>query len=80
MPVGEKIRDCRERKSYGQAELARLVGISANALWRIETGMHNPRPATLRKIAEAMQVPIEELTAPDVTTPTAAAPGAGDGD
>lgn len=62
MNVGERIREVRERKAYGQAELARAVGITATSLWAIEAGRHVPRPATLRKIAEHLGVPIEQLT------------------
>jgi transcriptional regulator with XRE-family HTH domain len=60
--VGERIREARERKAYGQAELARAIGVTPTSLWAIESGRHAPRPATLRKIAQALGVPIEELT------------------
>jgi transcriptional regulator with XRE-family HTH domain len=63
--MGERIRELRERKAYGQAELARAVGLTPTSLWAIEAGRHAPRPATLRKIAEALGVPVEELTRPD---------------
>jgi len=62
MNVGQRIREVRERKSYGQAELARAVGMTATSLWAIEAGRHVPRPATLRKIAEHLGIPIEQLT------------------
>lgn len=62
MTMGERIRSARERKSWGQAELARAVGIVPNTLWKIEQGKHNPRPATLRKIAEVLSVELSELT------------------
>jgi transcriptional regulator with XRE-family HTH domain len=63
MTVGERIRELRERKAYGQAELAREVGITPTSLWAIETGRRTPRPRTVRKIAEVLGVPVEELTA-----------------
>ncbi len=56
MVVGENIRRWREMRSYGQAELAREAGVSANTLYRIENGMNRPRPATVRKIAEVLHV------------------------
>jgi len=62
MNVGQRIRELRERKAYGQAELARAVGITPTSLWAIEAGRHAPRPATLRKIAQHLGVAIEELT------------------
>jgi DNA-binding XRE family transcriptional regulator len=60
--VGQRIKAVRERKAYGQAELARAVGITPTSMWAIEAGKHAPRPATLRKIAQVLGVPVEELT------------------
>jgi transcriptional regulator with XRE-family HTH domain len=59
--VGDRIKAARERKVWGQAELARAVGITPNSLYRIENGMHAPRPATIRKIAEVLGVDPAEL-------------------
>jgi len=54
--VGENIRRWREFRSYGQAELAREAGLTANTLNRIEQGVNTPRPATVRKLAEILRV------------------------
>lgn len=62
MGVGQNIKKWRERRFYSQAELARLVGISANSIYRIEKETYNPRPQTVRKIAEVLAVSLEELT------------------
>jgi transcriptional regulator with XRE-family HTH domain len=59
--VGERIKAARERKVWGQAELARAVGVSPNTLYRIEAGASTPRPATIRKIAEILGVDPAEL-------------------
>ncbi len=64
MEIGEAIRYWRTRRAINQGELAGMVGISQNSLSRIETGEHRPRNTTLRKIAEALKVPVENLTAP----------------
>lgn len=56
MTVGERIKAVRESKVWGQAELARKAGISPNTLYRIENGTHQPRPITIRKLAEALGV------------------------
>lgn len=61
MDIGESIRRIRESKSYDQAELAKLAGLSASTLWRIEHGQRTPRGRTLRGIAEALGVGIGEL-------------------
>jgi transcriptional regulator with XRE-family HTH domain len=54
--VGERIRQARERAVFGQAELARAAGISVAGLWQIEHGQREPRPATIRKIAQALGI------------------------
>ncbi len=59
--IGENVRHWRERRSYGQTELAKLVGISPAGLFRIEKGQRTPRPATLRKIAETLGIDVEVL-------------------
>lgn len=61
MAIGERIKRVRERKSWGQAELARQAGISPNTLYRIEKGTHPPRPVTVRKLAQALGVEPAEL-------------------
>lgn len=62
--VGERVRAARQRAVLGQAELARAAGISVNALWQIENGRRQPRPATLRKIATALEVSPLDLLVP----------------
>lgn len=64
MPVGERVRALRNRKALSQAELAAAAGITSNTLYRIETGMHSPRPGTIRKLAKALEVRPEDLTIP----------------
>jgi transcriptional regulator with XRE-family HTH domain len=61
MTVGENVRSWRERRSYGQTELAKLVGMSPEGLFRIEKGQRQPRPATLRKIADVLGIDVEVL-------------------
>lgn len=61
MTPGERIKAARERKVWGQAELARMAGISPNTLYRIEAGTHTPRPVTIRRIAEVLGIEPGEL-------------------
>lgn len=60
--VGKRIREVREELAFGQAELARLAGLNHSTLWAIEAGRTTPRPATLRKIAAALGVPVQTFT------------------
>lgn len=68
--VGERIRRARERAIWGQAELARAAGISVTGLWQIEHGQRRPRPATIRKIAEALRIPPSDLVGDGVPLPS----------
>jgi len=61
--VGARIKAAREQAVYGQAELARAAGITPNALWQIEKGLREPRPATVRKLASALGVEPRDLIA-----------------
>jgi len=69
LSIGQNIRRLRERHAYGQGELAGLIGISQNGLWRIEAERVTPKGKTLRKIAEVLNVPIERLTDPGDEAP-----------
>lgn len=55
MNIGERIALLREERSISQRELKRRTGIN---IWRIEEGWHEPNLATIKKIAEALDVPV----------------------
>jgi transcriptional regulator with XRE-family HTH domain len=61
MTTGERIRRARLRAVWGQAELARAAGLSVAGIWQIEHGQREPRPVTIRKIAEVLGVPPQDL-------------------
>ena len=62
MTLAERIRDCRYVKGWGPDELAQRADISRTALYQIECGKTEvPRAGTLRRIARALEVPIEQL-------------------
>ena len=58
---GLKIRAIRERKGMTLAELSMKAGISAPYLSDIERGNRRGSYATLVKIAEALEMPVEEI-------------------
>lgn len=59
---GEYLKQLRERNGLTINQLAALAGISGSQISRIENGVRGvPKPATLRKIAEATDVTYEEL-------------------
>jgi len=56
--VGERLRDLRQERGMSMRALARLSGLSTNALSMIERSLTSPSVSTLYKIASAMNVPI----------------------
>ncbi|MBC8508019.1 MAG: helix-turn-helix transcriptional regulator [Chloroflexi bacterium] len=56
--VGGRLRDLREQRNLSMRALARMSGLSANALSMIERGKSSPSVSTLYKLAEALEVPI----------------------
>jgi transcriptional regulator with XRE-family HTH domain len=60
--LGEGIRARRKELKLEQAELARRVGVSAQAIWRIEKGdVQNPRLDLLKAIARELAVSVDDL-------------------
>ena len=67
--AGRRIRETRTAQGLSLEQLARLTGISAPALSLIETGKRDPRLTTLKRIAEALRVPITALIADGGSAP-----------
>ncbi len=55
---GERVRRLRQRKVMTQTDLAKKAGVSIVTVARLENdeGEINPRPATVRKLAVALEV------------------------
>jgi transcriptional regulator with XRE-family HTH domain len=62
MSLAQRVRDIRYAKGWGPDELAHRAEISRTALYQIESGKTGlPRAGTLRRIAVALDVPMEDL-------------------
>lgn len=61
MTLGEKISLLRKNKGFSQELLADNCGISLRTIQRIENNKSTPRPYTLKVIADALDLPIEQL-------------------
>jgi len=60
--LAKRIESLRKKKGLSQEKLARLSDVSNNTIINIEAGINiNPTIETLRKIAEAFGVSVEEL-------------------
>lgn len=58
LDVGSRLRALREERFISMRALARLSGLSANALSMIERGLTSPSVSTLNKLSNALEVPI----------------------
>src|SRR5215813_9387044 len=68
MSLAQRVRDFRYSKGWGPDELASRAEISRTALYQIESGKTGlPRAGTLRRIAVALDVPMEELLGHEAT-------------
>lgn len=58
-----RLREWRERRGLTQQELADAVGVARDSISKWETLSRGAYPSTARKLAEALYIPVEDLTA-----------------
>ena len=61
MNPGERIKKLRKEKGMTQKELAKKLGFSPSHLGQYENGYRNPKPSTVKKIADALEVPVSQI-------------------
>ena len=59
--IGERLKRFRIERAMTQDELAAAAGVGKNTVNRIEKNHTEPRPPTLRKLAQALEVDPAEL-------------------
>lgn len=60
--LSKNIKKLREAKGLSQEKLARLADVANNTLIKMESGENqNPTLETLKKVAKALEVSIEDL-------------------
>ena len=59
--IGQRVKEERQFKGWSQRDLARETGVNTDTISGIETGQHEPRPSTLRKLAEGLGVEVRDL-------------------
>jgi HTH-type transcriptional regulator, competence development regulator len=57
----EKLRRLRREQALSQRALARESGVGLDTVNKLETGLRDALPATLRKLADALGVEPREL-------------------
>lgn len=61
MSLGERIKALRRRAGLSQEQVAEQVGVSRQAVAKWEAGQSAPSTENLRKLAQVLQVGLEEL-------------------
>jgi len=62
-PLARNLKKLREKKGLSQDRLAKLADVANNTIIKIEQGENiNPTLATLKKIAKALGVSLDDLT------------------
>lgn len=61
MTVGENIRHLREERGLSREHLAELADLSDTTIKHCEKDTGRPRKTTLRAIAQALEVGVEEF-------------------
>ena len=74
--VGERLKEERLLRGWSQRDLAREAGTTAETISSIETGQHEARPSTLRKLAEGLDLEVRDFYA-EPALPKAEAPETG---
>jgi len=60
--LSENIKKLRKKKGLSQDKLAKLADVTLTTLVKLESGVNdNPTIKTLKKIADALEVSIDEL-------------------
>jgi transcriptional regulator with XRE-family HTH domain len=60
--MSEKIKKLRQQQALSLSDLAKLTKLSRVTINRIENGKQKPMPRTIRRLAKALRVRVQELT------------------
>ena len=60
--MSEYLKVLRKRRALSLSELALLSNVGRVTINRIENGKQKPMPRTIRRLAQALEVGVEELT------------------
>ncbi|WDL98161.1 helix-turn-helix domain-containing protein [Alicyclobacillus sp. ALC3] len=68
---GVKLRNIRKRKGFTQKQLADSMGITVRAYQHYETGSRTPNIEKASKLAEILEVSLDELSVRNCSTESA---------
>ena len=69
--VGARLKELRRARGYSVRELASRAAVDHVTVVRIENDHTEPRPGTLRKLAEALDVDVRFFYSEEPVTPLA---------
>jgi transcriptional regulator with XRE-family HTH domain len=75
--IGERLKEERLRNGWSQKDLAQESKTNVDTISGIETGQHEPRPSTLRKLAKALNIEVRDLFEEPALAGKAEAPSMG---
>ena len=75
--IGRRLREERQLRGWSQRDLARETGVNSDTISGIETDQHEPRPSTLRKLAEGLGLEVRDFFSEPVLPKAEAPSGAG---
>ena len=70
--IGTRLRKFRKLKDWTQKELGQRAGVDWKNISSYESGRLVPSERTLKRFAEALEIPVEELIAEESTQPALA--------
>ncbi len=56
-----RLKEYRLQNGFSLFQLAQRSGIDRAGLWRMEQGIHRPKPENLQRLSRALEVPYGEL-------------------
>lgn len=61
MDIGRAMAKIRQECEIGRPEMAKLLKITASALWKIETGHSIPKGKTIDRFCDTLHIPLARL-------------------
>lgn len=61
MNIGKVMKDIREERGISRPAMAKDLGVTASALWKIENGKVVPKYGTIEKFSKSLNVPIARI-------------------
>lgn len=61
MDIGKAMAKIRQEYEIGRPEMAKLLKITASALWKIENGKSVPKGKTIDRFCDTLRIPLARL-------------------